>query len=96
MDSYRIGQHIVTLDKQTGRLHLAADDSVVQLSAHEAQALLHWLDEQRALLHRRGCRNCGQHASRPIPKSPILGSVYALGFSIGESEPAQILLAPNG
>lgn len=63
MDSYRIGQHIVTLDKQTGKLHLAADDSAVQLSAHEAQALLHWLDEQRALLHRRGCRNCGQHAS---------------------------------
>ena len=63
MDSYRIGQHIVTLDKQTGRLHLAADGSAVQLSAHEAQALLHWLDEQRALLHRGGCHNCGQHAS---------------------------------
>ena len=63
MDSYRIGQHIVMLDKQTGRLHLAADGSAVQLSAQEVQALLHWLEEQRALLHSRGCWNCGQHAS---------------------------------
>jgi hypothetical protein len=63
MDSHRIGQHTITLDKQNGILNLSINGSVMHLHAHEAQDLLQWLYERRNILQARVCSDCGQHAS---------------------------------